>query len=702
MSDESIPLDPTRYDTTTGSLPHQPVDLADVKAQRYVGKFFHRRRVGRKIIAELEGNHGTYVVSLSPGGAGVVGSCNCYIGARGDCHHVRALAQTYQQDPGSFAVQETRNRRQLFTLEDLGIYLETTSLEHLLAALQARGISRQRVTQLLGTTRRALGEALRAEKSHEPSETLGALKLACYHLVEWSEAAARGDDLAQALSGHSRRELVELIAEFVQQLSPRRRGQLLAYWSSSRSNLLSSQEPEGEMLLEDIADFFADCEKGLYFDWAEVAAYQESFADHHQPEIEAFGLLDSFFSRADRCHEAGAHDLAVAAYERLFEAVSSNSADWFGFGEISSWLETDLRSVSSRYLASLGQLCSPEEYVQRARSWVGWSYPDLLITESTLQQLQALEASLEREMEATEDRGGPVPYALTLLRQLYDHQGRSQESLELCRRWRHQYPALRGPLMDHAEEVGDWGDLESLAREALSLADGRSRRLWGPDPARARLERRLSRALERQGEPVGALAHAQRAFRSQPDLEGYRSVCDLAARISEERRREAVEEITGFLRAQLSVEEMVSDGRVPSGAATLLASVLLAEGQSVEAFDLAMKAMGATQVQLLNLVASHYLERAEGPGDAEEALSRAGECYRRLVELFIEARGRNNYTIAATYAAMLRETYLRRGRPGDFDGWYRQLMDAHHRFRALREEMRRRLGSETAGDESAA
>ncbi|MBO0857142.1 MAG: hypothetical protein J2P21_01545 [Chloracidobacterium sp.] len=35
------------------------------KVTRYVGKFFDRRRIGKKIMARVVGNHGTYTVSLS-------------------------------------------------------------------------------------------------------------------------------------------------------------------------------------------------------------------------------------------------------------------------------------------------------------------------------------------------------------------------------------------------------------------------------------------------------------------------------------------------------------------------------------------------------------------------------------------------------------------------------------------------------------
>ncbi|MHB0869159.1 MAG: hypothetical protein ACYC66_06335 [Chloroflexota bacterium] len=702
MSKDPTHLSQPEGDVLLRRLSGRPVDLADIKARRYVGRFFHRRRVGRRIAAEVEGNHGTYSVSISVGARGVSASCSCYVGARGECHHVRALSQTFMEEPETFAPQETRTRRQLRTLDDLQVYLESASLETLLVELHGRGLDQGQLRSMLGMGRRTLGDALQGEKQGDPSNTAGALKLACLYLLEWREAETGRDGLSRALSGRSRRELLDLIEELAGALAPRDRDLLLARLNQEKESPSAAPRPDGEDFLAEIDDFIADCEKGLYYDWGEVAAYREDRTGHYQPEMRAFDLLDGFFSRADRYHRAGEDGVAVAAYEKLLDILSENAGEWFGLGEISGWLETDLRQATAHYLVSLGRVCSSEEYVARARHRIGWTHPDLLVTESRPEQCATLEADLLREIESGAEPGDHAPYAVTLLRQLYDHQGRTEESLGLCRRWRHHYPALRVPLMDHAESVGDWQQLETLAREALSQAEGRGRALWASDHARSRLEQRLGRALERQGQPAEALTHAQLAFRSQPDAEGYRRVTDLAARISGELRARAVGEIVDFLEVKVHAEELRSPSRWASRETVLLARILLAEGRDAEAFDLAMDVEGSTQIRLLNLVGGFYLEvgaaqlRAPATGGVSrwEALLRAGDCYHRLVQLYVDARGRDNYAVAATYADVMREIYRRRDRAGEFDRWYAGFMGNHRRFRALREEFRRRLGPE--------
>src|SRR5438046_9498319 len=74
----------------------------DAKTQRYVNAFYDRTSVGTKIVARVEGNHGTYTVSIEVKDNALVSACSCYIGKGGYCHHCQALALTYLQDPTSF------------------------------------------------------------------------------------------------------------------------------------------------------------------------------------------------------------------------------------------------------------------------------------------------------------------------------------------------------------------------------------------------------------------------------------------------------------------------------------------------------------------------------------------------------------------------------------------------------------------------
>ena len=37
----------------------------DAKAKGYVGQFFDRKLIGKKLSAKVEGNHGTYTVSIT-------------------------------------------------------------------------------------------------------------------------------------------------------------------------------------------------------------------------------------------------------------------------------------------------------------------------------------------------------------------------------------------------------------------------------------------------------------------------------------------------------------------------------------------------------------------------------------------------------------------------------------------------------------
>jgi hypothetical protein len=715
----------TDLETLTRCLSGRGVGPTDVKARRYVGQFLNRRRIGLKIVADVEGNHGTYTVSLDASPETPAGACSCYIGASGGCHHVRALAQTFLDDPATFVPQETRTRGQVRTLEGLALYLETTSLEALLDDLKDHGLSPRQMGELLGAGRRTLSDAARDEARNQGADTLGALKLACLYLLEWAEAGARGDDLAWALAGLSRLELLDLVGEFVEQLDPLARRQFLARFRPAGRPPVEEVPPDAEDLLDEIDGFADDCRRGLFYDEEEVWAWQEDYSDSYEPELEAFDILDDFFRQADRYHGAGEHAVAAAAYEKLFGVIWGDASEWFGLEEIHGWLETDVRTVVGRYLASLGQVYPPEEYVERAWTHLGWYDQEQLVTQSTPEQLAAFEAHLLRALEELTEPSGYPPFPLDLLRRIYGHQGRAEDDLALCHRLRGQYPALLTPLLDHAQARGDWDQVERLAREALALAETWTAHQWPHDLARPNLERRLSQALERRGDPAAALAAAQSAFYAQPDFAGYQRLRDLAGQIGDGRRVEVVEKVVAFLGEKAASHQPSLYYDWASSEAELLARVLLAEGRHAEAYDLALAARSLTQSRLLALLGSFYLTVGWGQKpaagsevgrwlaghrsqdaflrdlkpapfrgtDQDEALVRAVECYRRLMQARIDARGRDNYAVAAGYAAVLREIYAHQGRGSEFDRWYAELMQTYHRFHALKDEFRRRLGA---------
>jgi uncharacterized Zn finger protein len=725
----------TKLETLIQRLSGWRTSPSDIKARRYVGQFFNRRRIDLKIIADVEGNHGTYTVSIDTGTEHPTSACSCYIGAGGGCHHVRALAQTFLDAPDSFVPQETRTREQVRTLDDLALYLETTPLKALLADLKAHDLSPKQAGTLLGAGKRTLNIAAQDEAHNQRTDMLGALKLACLYLLEWVEADARDDDLtgseyrlAWALAGLSRRELLDLIGEFVAQLDPLARRQFLARFRPTEHPPAAAVASDAKELLDEIDGFAAECQELFFYEEEEVWAWQGDYSDSYEPELEAFDILDDFFAQADRYHQAGEHSVAAAAYEKLLGIIWGDTHEWFGFDGIEGWLETDVKAVVGRYLASLGQVCAPKEYVERALEQVGWYSEEQLLTVSTPQQLVALETILLSELDEWDWHEGFTPASLDLLRQLYALQERTEDDLALCRRLRRQHPSLFTTLLNHAEETGDWEQVETLVHEALELAKAWSERQWPHSLTRPELERRLSRALEGRGDIGAALAAAQSAFRARPDFASYQRLCSLAeqADAGGERRAQVVQEIIAFLQEKATGHQPTYYYDWFSPASELLAQVLLAEGRHAEAYDQALAAKGATQSSLLALLGGFYLTVGWGAESAagsemgrrladntsqanflrslspapfsgaaqEQALERAIECYSLLMQAYIDARGRDNYAVAAGHAAVIREIYAHQGRRAEFDSWYAELMtETYHRFRALKDEFQRRLGA---------
>lgn len=155
------------------------------KAKQYIGKFFNRMRIGKKIIANVEGNHGRYTVSLEIISDLFINSaCSCYLGRGGSCHHCVALAQTFLQDPHSFVEKITKKRAEVNGLADVNAYLSGVTLSELVAQLKEKGITQKAFAEAIGMSTQHLSAIKSGELKNRFYHELGATKLACLWFLE--------------------------------------------------------------------------------------------------------------------------------------------------------------------------------------------------------------------------------------------------------------------------------------------------------------------------------------------------------------------------------------------------------------------------------------------------------------------------------------------------------------------------------------
>jgi uncharacterized Zn finger protein len=154
------------------------------KAQSYVGKFFDRTRTGKRIVAKVRGNHGTYTVSLDVKAKGIDSACSCYIGKHGGCHHCRALAQTFLDDAESFTEIKRKRRVSLRTMEDVEDYLDSVTLDDLLRKMKEQGVTQTAFAESVGMNPRRLSAVKSSELRNRYFNELGAIKLACLWVIE--------------------------------------------------------------------------------------------------------------------------------------------------------------------------------------------------------------------------------------------------------------------------------------------------------------------------------------------------------------------------------------------------------------------------------------------------------------------------------------------------------------------------------------
>ena len=154
------------------------------KARPYVNAFFDRVRTRRKIVAKVEGNHGTYTVSIHASGRTTDSACSCYIGGGGGCHHCHALGLTFLRDPDSFQVVRQKRRTDVHTISDLSAYLKGVTLDSLIQKLKDQGITQKAFAEGIGMNTRHLSAIKSSELRNRYFNELGATKLACLWVLE--------------------------------------------------------------------------------------------------------------------------------------------------------------------------------------------------------------------------------------------------------------------------------------------------------------------------------------------------------------------------------------------------------------------------------------------------------------------------------------------------------------------------------------
>ena len=154
------------------------------KAKRYINQFFNQSRIGTKITAQVEGNHGRYTVSIQFDEQQLSSACSCYIGSGGFCHHCEALALSFLRDDAVFKAIQKTGLADVQTLADMQAYLENVTLDALIKQLSAKGITQKAFAESINMNPRHLSAIKSSELRNRYFNELGATKLACLWALE--------------------------------------------------------------------------------------------------------------------------------------------------------------------------------------------------------------------------------------------------------------------------------------------------------------------------------------------------------------------------------------------------------------------------------------------------------------------------------------------------------------------------------------
>ena len=161
------------------------------KARGYVGQFVKRKRTGMKISGRVEGNHGTYTVTIKVMTDSIGTACSCYVGKNeGFCHHCVALGFTFLNDPETFEEVQVKPRVQIKNMQDVSSYLGSVTLDELVKELKAQGITQQSLAAAIGMSSQHLSAVKSSELKNRYFHELGATKLACLWVLEHVKSTA--------------------------------------------------------------------------------------------------------------------------------------------------------------------------------------------------------------------------------------------------------------------------------------------------------------------------------------------------------------------------------------------------------------------------------------------------------------------------------------------------------------------------------
>jgi len=172
-------------DRIKAAIKHRwPNQQASPKARTYLNQFYQCKRRGAKITAKVEGNYGTYTVTIDVREADVSSACSCYIGAGGYCHHCEALALAFLQGEHLFEEIPSQTLERVESMAELRAYLEQTTLASLLEALRRHGVTQKAFAESMGMSSRHLSSMKSSELRNRYHKELGVAKVACLWMLD--------------------------------------------------------------------------------------------------------------------------------------------------------------------------------------------------------------------------------------------------------------------------------------------------------------------------------------------------------------------------------------------------------------------------------------------------------------------------------------------------------------------------------------
>jgi len=516
--------------------------------------------------------------------------------------------------------------------------------------------------------------------------------------------------LIKALEKKSKQELLDILEELWDKMDEVEQVKLLQRYSGdNREAAKEYLSSFSEGTVAEVKRFVHDCRNGCYMG--------PGF-DFYDDEDRWDRSLDYYFELAEKHYELEDYSTARDMLYELLQLVYTASSEYHLFPTDSPEenISVDLYDATDNYFDCLSQTLSPEEYVNQGFP-VAVNLVDYGADGAFLKNYPGSVKKLEEELrEILSERVSAdfnFKYSLCkdMLLQILKDKGDSRAYTQICKQ-----EALKGDgsayrsLLEQFYDSGQWDELLEWSERGLNQDNIEGFR-W-------------DFFMEKKAEALLQLGREGESLKIYWELFTEKKSWDYLMKIKKIVKDGQWPEVREKTITLLEDKEKSKDP-YSRGASKIMVALRLENGELDWAMEEVnrcrhdgdlekVKLVNKCMLMLAGIEAGNFKEIYEymarikqesttssklaaqieltNSFSQNDLLLKVTDVLKKIIDIHISAKNRDRYRVAAYYCVLLKEVYCYLQQPAKFQEYYTDLKNKYHRYRALKEELQKKLG----------